>query len=267
VLGSLYDEITTILDDLEDLETGDKKADKKLEKAIDKIEKALDPKLWLDGYHLEPKKGKKSFDEAEKAIKELEKLLKDKKVDESLKSEVESLIADLLNIYESIVSILIEEARTACMTDKCAREIVKADEEFLKAQEEIAKGDYDKALDKFKKAWEHADKAMKDILGKDLYDDNYEFSAEVPEEYNLEQNYPNPFNPATLISFSLPEDTFVKLVVFNIIGEEIAVLADGRYSAGHHTFQFNAENLNAGLYLYRLETYKFTAVKKMILLK
>jgi hypothetical protein len=81
------------------------------------------------------------------------------------------------------------------------------------------------------------------------------------------QNYPNPFNPSTLISFSLPETLSVRLAVFNTIGEEVEVLADGIYSEGYHTVQFNAKNLNTGIYLYRIETDNFVDIKKMILVK
>ena len=92
-------------------------------------------------------------------------------------------------------------------------------------------------------------------------------AADTPYEYVLNQNYPNPFNPATVIGFSLPEIESVKFVVYNTIGEELEVLADGTYSAGYRTVQFNANNLNNGIYIYRLEAGNFAAVKKMILVK
>ncbi len=89
----------------------------------------------------------------------------------------------------------------------------------------------------------------------------------TPIEYSLEQNYPNPFNPSTTIKFSVPEATRVTLTVFNTLGEEIAVLVNQFMEAGTHQVNFNAVNLNSGMYFYRLEAGDFVQVKKMTLLK
>ncbi len=90
---------------------------------------------------------------------------------------------------------------------------------------------------------------------------------DVPSDFTLGNNYPNPFNPSTTITYSLPEAANVKLTVFNAIGQEIANLIKGNVEAGNHSITFNAENLNSGIYFYKLETGKFVSVKKMILLK
>ena len=93
----------------------------------------------------------------------------------------------------------------------------------------------------------------------------------IPEEYSLAQNYPNPFNPSTTITFSLPEDGMTKLIVYNIIGQEIAVLVSDYLTAGVYKILFNANSQNtrvtSGLYLYRLESKDFISIKKMLLLK
>jgi protocatechuate 3,4-dioxygenase beta subunit len=91
--------------------------------------------------------------------------------------------------------------------------------------------------------------------------------AETPTDYELGNNYPNPFNPSTTITFSLPEAANVKLTVFNAIGQKVADLIKGNVEAGNHSITFNAENLNSGIYFYKLQTEKFVSVKKMILLK
>lgn len=88
-----------------------------------------------------------------------------------------------------------------------------------------------------------------------------------PSQYKLEQNYPNPFNPSTKISFTLPKSTDVKLVVSNILGEEVATLFEGKLRAGEHTHNFNAQELNSGVYFYSLITEEKTISKKMMLLK
>jgi protocatechuate 3,4-dioxygenase beta subunit len=92
-------------------------------------------------------------------------------------------------------------------------------------------------------------------------------TSETPTEYELGNNYPNPFNPSTTITFNLPEAANIKLTVFNAIGQEIAELIKGNIEAGSHSVTFNAENLNSGIYFYKLEAGKFINVKKMILLK
>jgi len=70
--------------------------------------------------------------------------------------------------------------------------------------------------------------------------------------YNLFQNYPNPFNPTTTISYSLPDNMNISLKVYNILGSEITTLYEGYQRAGIHKIQFNANNLNSGIYLVKL---------------
>jgi len=89
----------------------------------------------------------------------------------------------------------------------------------------------------------------------------------LPKEFVLEQNYPNPFNPSTTISFALPKQSNVKLIVYNSIGEEVAVLINGIMPAGYHKVNFNAADLSSGLYFYKIITGDFIDVKKMMLIK
>lgn len=83
----------------------------------------------------------------------------------------------------------------------------------------------------------------------------------------MEQNYPNPFNPATTIRYSIPENSFVTLKVYNALGKEVAVLANDYKSAGYYQATFNASELSSGIYFYTLNTGKFTETRKMILMK
>lgn len=80
-------------------------------------------------------------------------------------------------------------------------------------------------------------------------------------------NYPNPFNPTTKISFSIPNSSHVTLKIYDILGREIAILADKIFSAGRYEFEFNASNLPSGTYIYRLRTEDKTITKKMLLIK
>jgi hypothetical protein len=89
----------------------------------------------------------------------------------------------------------------------------------------------------------------------------------MPVQFELSQNFPNPFNPTTDISFALPQASDVRLGVYNMLGQQVAVLAQGTFEAGWHTVNFDAANLPAGLYFYRIEANDFTAIKKMMLLK
>ena len=89
----------------------------------------------------------------------------------------------------------------------------------------------------------------------------------IPVEYRLKQNYPNPFNPATTIEFSLPKSGNVTLKVFNVLGKEVATLINGQVESGKHKVNFDASNLNSGVYFYRIDAGNFIDTKKMILLK
>ncbi len=92
--------------------------------------------------------------------------------------------------------------------------------------------------------------------------------TESPESFTLSQNYPNPFNPSTVIRFSLSESASVTLKVYNVIGQQVAVLVNGEFrNAGNHEVSFDASKLSNGVYIYRLETAGLTLTKKMTLLK
>jgi len=106
-----------------------------------------------------------------------------------------------------------------------------------------------------------------DTDGKFEYSKVIEIYIGAPIEYELSQNYPNPFNPSTTILFSLPISGNVKLVVYNLLGEQVAELVNGFKEAGVHTINFNAENINSGIYIYKLETTGFLQTRKMSLVK
>ena len=89
-----------------------------------------------------------------------------------------------------------------------------------------------------------------------------------PESFALYQNYPNPFNPSTKIAFDLVRDARVTLKVFNVMGQEVATLIDGKVmTAGAQNVAFDASSLASGVYLYRVTVDGVTASKKMVLMK
>ena len=89
----------------------------------------------------------------------------------------------------------------------------------------------------------------------------------IADNFALEQNYPNPFNPSTSIRYSLQKSSSVKLTVYDIHGQEVAVLARGVKPAGNYEVTFDAENLVSGVYLYRLEAGSFVETRKMMLVR
>ncbi|MCW8805038.1 MAG: T9SS type A sorting domain-containing protein, partial [Ignavibacteriaceae bacterium] len=78
---------------------------------------------------------------------------------------------------------------------------------------------------------------------------------------------PNPFNPTTAIEFSIPEESFVELKVFDILGNEVATLANDNFAAGNYKADFSGENLPSGFYIARLTAGSFVQTRKMILLR
>jgi len=89
----------------------------------------------------------------------------------------------------------------------------------------------------------------------------------IPQRFELFQNYPNPFNPVTNINYSLSFRTFTNIKVYDIRGIEVAELVNEFQNAGTYSVNWNAENLESGIYFYTLETDKFKDTKKMVLLK
>jgi hypothetical protein len=92
-------------------------------------------------------------------------------------------------------------------------------------------------------------------------------AASDPTEYALCQNYPNPFNPTTTIRYEIPRNSYVTLSVFNTLGEEVAMLVDGKQDAGYHEITFNADKLTSGIYFYCLHAGSFSKTMKLVLLK
>ncbi len=89
----------------------------------------------------------------------------------------------------------------------------------------------------------------------------------IPDKFEISQNYPNPFNPSTKIDFSVPQNSNVKITIYDILGNKIKELVNDFKDTGNYTVVFNASNLSSGIYFYRVQAGSFTETKKMILLK
>lgn len=85
--------------------------------------------------------------------------------------------------------------------------------------------------------------------------------------FNLYQNYPNPFNPKTVIRYSLNESRFTSLKIYNVLGNEVAALVSEKQNPGSYNVEFDGTNLPSGIYYYKITSGKYTAVKRMVLIK
>lgn len=103
------------------------------------------------------------------------------------------------------------------------------------------------------------------VFGEELTGINQETG--LPDRFSLSQNYPNPFNPVTVFKFGLPNNTFTKLVVYDLLGREVASLVNSQLTAGNYNIQWDASAYPSGVYFYRLTAGDFTDTKKMVLIK
>jgi hypothetical protein len=94
-----------------------------------------------------------------------------------------------------------------------------------------------------------------------------EIERPLPAHFALEQNYPNPFNPSTIITYVLPRRSHVTLAVFNMLGQQAAMLVNMQESAGRHEVQFDASSLASGVYLYRIQSGDFIQTRKLVVLR
>jgi hypothetical protein len=111
-----------------------------------------------------------------------------------------------------------------------------------------------------------------DLDGSFAYSEEIQVEVSTPDVYALDQNYPNPFNPSTKITFSLAVDSKVSLRIFDALGQEVTTLVNEDLTAGAYDYDFNAANINSGVYFYKIEAVgvngvQFVDVKKMMFLK
>ncbi|MCE1163805.1 MAG: T9SS type A sorting domain-containing protein [Bacteroidetes bacterium] len=111
------------------------------------------------------------------------------------------------------------------------------------------------------------------ISGNIFLNDESEYTeqtdASAPREFRLSQNYPNPFNPSTTINYSIPQNSFVTLKIYDISGKEIAVLVNAQANPGYYSVVLNADSykMSSGIYFYKITAGNYSEVKKLILIK
>jgi len=106
-------------------------------------------------------------------------------------------------------------------------------------------------------------KTVGDVVGVD----GPEFESALPASTSLSQCYPNPFNASTVIEYQLPVSASVKLQVYNLLGEKVAVLADEMQQAGYKSVTWDASHVSSGIYFYKLTAGDFTETRRMVLVK
>ncbi|RMD94050.1 MAG: DNRLRE domain-containing protein [Calditrichaeota bacterium] len=103
-------------------------------------------------------------------------------------------------------------------------------------------------------------------------EDQKVLASTLPEKFSLEQNYPNPFNPTTIIRFALPDESHVRLEIYNILGQKVRTLVNEVMAGGVHAVEWDGlsdhgQSLVSGVYIYRLQTPKFIRAKKMLIVR
>ena len=94
-----------------------------------------------------------------------------------------------------------------------------------------------------------------------------EADSTIPDAVALNQNYPNPFNPTTQITYELPQQTDVRLTVYDMVGRQVATLVNETVQAGVHNVNFDASSLSSGVYIYRLQAGSSTLSRKLTVIK
>jgi len=92
-------------------------------------------------------------------------------------------------------------------------------------------------------------------------------NKELPTQFSLEQNYPNPFNPSTTIKYSIPNNQFVRIKIFDMLGREVATLVNQVKAPGNYEVKFDGGKLSSGVYIYKMQAGNYSEVKKMLLMK
>ena len=95
-------------------------------------------------------------------------------------------------------------------------------------------------------------------------DDN---PAHLPSVFSLSQNFPNPFNPVTTIRYAVPHTADVSLIVYDLIGREVAVLTTGMHQPGNYSVRFDGAGLSSGVYFYRMTAGEYIQTKKFVMMK
>jgi len=240
-----------------------KKVDKHLELVKQLIEHARD--AFNRGNYLV------SFRKIDLSILALEAIVRKGVDDEEIEASIKDLIHQLIDIVRTKAEEIVNHA--VSLAGDHDKNIRKAQMRLRKAIGNLEEGKPHQAIENFIKAVRDAEKSLSGAGGiadseyKKVTSDESSIELSLPDTYRLSQNYPNPFNPSTTIECDLPEEGFVSLKVYDLLGREVRTLVQGSHEAGRFTVTFTADGLPSGLYIYRLQTPTFIDVKRMLLIK
>ncbi|NBC17999.1 MAG: T9SS type A sorting domain-containing protein, partial [Bacteroidetes bacterium] len=150
--------------------------------------------------------------------------------------------------------VIIDAAQDLASTSYAPRSLARTQQHFWRVRGVTASGETG--------PWSSAFRFTTGATSVDAED-----AEDLPQAFALAPNYPNPFNPQTTIGYELPEASAVRLVVYDVLGRQVAVLVDGVRPAGRHEVTFEAANLPSGVYLYQLQAGAFTQTRRMLLVK
>jgi len=264
--GELY--ITWALDILEQIKSDycptnnncslnnhDKRA---LNNAIGYLVSALG--YFEDGNHLKTKKGLNFYDKITRTVNKIYSFISNSEFGD----EIEEAIFYLKEGSYKLAVIARDEAEEGdCQVSNCEELLKNANTELGKALREYEKENYVNTINHLTNAWKHA----QNMMGAKLRKGTAQSNNSLPTEYALDQNYPNPFNPSTNIRYQLPENSHVKLQVYDILGNLVTTLIDQPMEAGFHSVEWNAGNIASGVYFYTFRSGSYVSTKKLVLLK
>jgi hypothetical protein len=236
---------------------------KNINSAISLISTAL-TYFGTDGNHLKTNKGLSFYANLTSAVNNIYSYVTNTDFGRNIDNALEFLFQGSFKLAE--IARDDAEKDGACKVSNCAELLKNANTELGKALREYDKENYVNAFNHLTNTWKFAQNVMGANLKKES-GDNESVSVNIPTEYGLDQNYPNPFNPSTRINYQLPENSFVSVKVYDILGNLIATLVDEEVEAGFHSVNWNAGNLSSGVYFYTINSGSFTATKKLMLLK
>jgi hypothetical protein len=233
---------------------------KNINNAISYLNTALEY-FESDGNHLKVNKGLSFYANITSAVNKIYSYISS----QSFGDEIGDAI---FNLKEGSYKIAVTarddaEVEGACQVSNCEELLSNANSEIGKALREYEKKNYVNTFNHLTNAWKFA----QNMMGANLRKEAAENEITLPVEFGLDQNYPNPFNPATKINFQLPENNYVSLKIYDILGNLVTTLVDQETEAGYYTIEWNAGNLSSGVYFYTFKSGSFVSTKKLILLK
>jgi hypothetical protein len=233
---------------------------KRIGKAIELIAEAIEG-IEDDGEHLVKCSGADFYSGIASAIKEISSYSDNPVFGDKIESSILSLTDGAYKL--ATVSRGEAEKDEACSTADCRELLLNAGAELGSAINEIRSKNYPVVFNHLSEAW----KFSRIALGEDMEECSEATPPVLPGSYLLAQNYPNPFNPGTHIDYQLPEKNHVSLQIFDVLGKLVDTIEDGEKEPGFYSIYWNSAGFASGVYMCRMISGNYIAVKKLVLIK